>query len=99
MCVFRFHVTFNHITTVSGCDRELSAHFYSTALLKYQAPDAWHDIKPNHIILTLGKPYLALVSLSAKRGAAITIFNVFGMLRPGIETLDLPFPGADIPQK
>ena len=35
---------FSHITTVSGCDRELnahfySAHFYSAATLKYHAPD------------------------------------------------------------
>ena len=30
---------FSHITTVSGCDRELNAHFYSAASLKYHAPD------------------------------------------------------------
>ena len=32
-----FH--FSHITMVSGCDRELNAHFYSAASLKYLAPD------------------------------------------------------------
>ena len=29
----------SYITTVSGCDRELNAHFYSAASLKYHAPD------------------------------------------------------------
>ena len=28
---------------VSGCDRELNAHFYSAASLKYHVPDTWHD--------------------------------------------------------
>ena len=35
----RFHQVFSHITMVSGCDRELNAHFYSAASLKYHAPD------------------------------------------------------------
>ena len=30
---------FGHITTVPGCDRELNAHFYRAASLKYHAPD------------------------------------------------------------
>ena len=51
---------FCHITTVSGCDREIIAHFYSTASLKYHAPDTRHDTTPCHIILTLGRPVLAL---------------------------------------
>ena len=42
--------------TVSVCDRELSAHFYSAASMKY----TWHDTTPSHIILTLGLPGLAL---------------------------------------
>ena len=46
--------------TVSGCDRELNAHFCSAASLKYHAPDTWHDNTPNHIILTLGPSVLAL---------------------------------------
>ena len=46
--------------TVSGYDRELSAHFCCVAALKYHAPDTWHDITS---------------SLSAKRGAACTIFR------------------------
>ena len=33
-----FQQFFSHITTVSGCDRKLNAHFYSVASLKY-APD------------------------------------------------------------
>ena len=56
----RFQQFFSHITTVSGCDRELSAHFYSAAPSKYQALDTWHDTTPSHIILTLGRPVLAL---------------------------------------
>ena len=92
VCVFgfkQFQQFFSHITTVSGCDRELNAHFYSAASLKYHVPDTWHDTTPSHIILTLGRPVLALypVSLSAKRGAASTIFNDFGMSRAGIETV------------
>ena len=35
----RFQQFFSHITTVSGCDRELNAHFYSAASLKYHALD------------------------------------------------------------
>ena len=35
----RFQQFFSHITTVSGCDRELNVHFYSGASLKYHAPD------------------------------------------------------------
>ena len=46
--------------TVSGCDRELNAHFYSAASLKYHVPDTWHDTTPSHIILTLGRPVLTL---------------------------------------
>ena len=38
---------------VSGCDRELNAHFYCVASLKYHALDTWHDTTPSHIILTL----------------------------------------------
>ena len=30
---------FSLITTVSGCDRELNAHCFSAASLKYHAPD------------------------------------------------------------
>ena len=84
---------FSHITTVSGSARELNAHFYSAASLKYHAQDTWHDTTPSHIILTLGRPVLALpVSLSAKRGAASTIFNDFGMLQPRIEHMTFRSP-------
>ena len=41
VCLFGFNVAFNincHIMTVSGCDRELNAHFYSAASLWYQIP-------------------------------------------------------------
>ena len=43
-----------------GCDRELNAHFYSAASMKYHVPVTWHDTTPSHIILTLGRPVLAL---------------------------------------
>ena len=45
---------------MSGCNRELTAHFHSAASLKYHVPDTWHDTTPSHIILTLGWPVLAL---------------------------------------
>ena len=35
----RFQQFFGHITTVSGCGRELNAHFYNAASLKYHVPD------------------------------------------------------------
>ena len=46
--------------TVTGCDRELNAHFYSAASLEYHALDTWHDTTPSYIILTRGQPVLAL---------------------------------------
>ena len=60
VCKFGFNVAFEIITTVSGCNRELGAHFYGAASLKYHVPDTWHDTTPSHIILTLGRPVLAL---------------------------------------
>ena len=79
---------FSHITTVSGCDRELNAHFYTAASRKYHVPDIWHDTTPSHIILTLGRPVLAFtVNLSAKRGAVSSIFIDFGKSRSGIEPM------------
>ena len=65
VCLFvLFNVAFNnsssHITTVSGWNRELDAHFYRAASLKYHAPDTCHDTTPSHFILTLGWPVLAL---------------------------------------
>ena len=66
--------------------RELNAHFYSAASLKYHVPDTWHDTTPSHIILTrVDQSYLYPLSLSAKRWATSTIFNKFDMSRPGIE--------------
>ena len=35
----RFQQSISQITTVSGCERELNAHFYSAVSLKYHAPD------------------------------------------------------------
>ena len=52
---------------VSGCDRELSAHFYSATSPKYHAPDTWHGTTPSHIILSLGRPVLALPSKSEEQ--------------------------------
>ena len=45
---------------MSGCDRELTTHFRSAASLKYHSPDTWHDTTLSQIILTLGRPVLAL---------------------------------------
>ena len=50
----------SHITTVSGCYRKLNAHFYGAAWQKNHAQDTWHDTIPSQIILTLGRPVLAL---------------------------------------
>ena len=86
-----FQQFFSHITMVCGCNRELNAHFYSAASLKYHVPDTWHDTTPSHTILTLGRPVLVL----PQRGAASTIFYDFGMSRPGIEPVTFHFPRAD----
>ena len=88
-----FNVAFNNfsvITTVSGCDRELSAYLYSAAALKYHARDTWHDTTPSHITLTLGRPVLALPRMTECQ--ASTIFNDFVQDR----TRDIPFPGATV---
>ena len=59
------------------------------------------DMIPHPVTLSwywVDQSWLYPVSLSAKRGAASTIFNDFGMSRPGIEhTRDVPFPEADTP--
>ena len=60
---------------MSGCDRELNAHVYSAASQKHHVPDTWHDTTPSHIILTLGRPVLALPRKSECQAAASTIFN------------------------
>ena len=44
----------------AGCFRELNAHFYIGASLKYHVPDTQHDTTLSHIILTLGRPVLGL---------------------------------------
>ena len=78
----RFPHYFSHITTVSGCDRELNAHFYTAASRKYHAPDTWHNTTPSHIILSLGRPVLALPRKSECQT------NDFGKSRSGIEPMN-----------
>ena len=79
---------------MSGCDRELNAHFYSAASLTYHAPDISHDTTSSHIILTLCRPVLALPRKSEcqARSNCSTIFNDFGMSRPGIEPVTFRSP-------
>ena len=91
----RFQQFFRHITTMTGCDRELSAHIYCDVSLKYHVPDTWHDTTPSHIILTLPRPVLALPCKSdAKRGAACTILKTLVCRDPG-SNCDLKFPDGD----
>ena len=87
---------FSHITTVSGCDRELNAHFYSAVSLKYHVPDTWHDTTPSHIILTLGRPVLALPRKSECQ-ARRSLYHFLRLWYVAARdwTRDLPFPGAD----
>ena len=93
--MFWFNNAFN-IPTVSGCDRELNAHFNSATSLKYHAPDTWHDTTLSHIILTLSWPVLALPCKSEcqARSSLSTsfIFNDFVMSRPGIEPVTARSP-------
>ena len=73
---------------MSGCHRELSAHFYSAASLRYDVPDTGHDTTPSHCDYpATGSTSCRSthVSLSAKGGAASAIFKDFGMSWPGIE--------------
>ena len=57
--LFGFYITSTifHIM-MSGCGRELNAHFLSAASLKYHDPDTWCDIPRSHIVLTPGWPVL-----------------------------------------
>ena len=88
-----FSTIFSHITTVSGCDRELSAHFHCAGSLKYHDLDTWHDTTPGHIILTLPRPVLALPrKSSATRGAVSTSLKDFCISRPGIEPVTSSSP-------
>ena len=77
---------------VSGCNRELSAYFYSAASLKYHVPDTWHDTNPNHIILTLGRTVIALPSKSECHSRSILMTLLVAAHDP---TRDLPFTGGD----
>ena len=69
----------SYISMVSGCDRELNVHFYSVASLKYHAQDTWHDTTLSRIILTLGRPVLALPRKS-ERQARCSCSNFFTTL-------------------
>ena len=71
---------------MSGCDRELNAHFYSAASLKYHAQYTWHDTTPSHIISTLG--------LSAKREPLVPFLTTL-VCHAQDQTRNIPFPGAD----
>ena len=80
---------------MSSCDRELSAHFYSAASLKY-APDTWHDTTPSHIIPTLGRPVLALPHKSECQARSNEFhFLWFWYATARDRTRDLPFPEED----
>ena len=83
-----FQQSFSHIARVSGCGRELNAHIWRAALLKYHPTDTWHNIPPSHIILTLNWPVLipssTFLMLSAKQKNS-TIFKLSGMAQPGIK--------------
>ena len=58
--LFRLHVAFNNLSNISrlltGCDRELNAHWKSAASLTYHTSDTWRDMPPNHVILTPDRP-------------------------------------------
>ena len=70
-----FQQFFSHITMVSGCDRELNARFYSAASLSFMLQTL--NMIPHPGTLSwqwVDKSLLYPISLSAKRGAAVTIF-------------------------
>ena len=76
---------------MSGCGRELNAHFYSAASLRYHVPDTWHDTTPSHIILTLGQPVL-IIALFRKSECQASCH--FGMSWPVIK----PVPSRSLEQ-
>ena len=88
--LFRFNVVFNNFSVITR--RCLVAT--GSSMLTFIVLPHW-SIKPQTLdmiqqLVTLSRQwvdqsYLYPVSLSAKQGAASTIFNNFGMLRPGIE--------------
>ena len=63
-CLFGFNVAFNNFSVISRrclvATGSSMLESCSAASLKYHAPDTWHDTTPSHIILTLGRPVLAL---------------------------------------
>ena len=72
------------MTTVSGCERELNAHFYSAASLKY------HAMIPHPVTLSwhrVDQSQLCPVSLRAKQGAASTILTTLVCRGPGVEPM------------
>ena len=67
-------------------DQHAEPDFQRASSLKQQSAGRYATL-PRHIILTLGRPVFALTPKCCvlSREAAITIFNVFGSTRPGIE--------------
>ena len=82
--IFMFsRLSFSHITTVSGCEWALNAHFLSAVSLKYHSLDTWRGIPPSNIRLTRGRPVPLSQCLAPSERAANTILLVFGMAQPG----------------
>ena len=88
VCVFGFNVAFNNFSVISR--RCLVAT--GSSVLTFIVLPHWSimsqtlDMIPHPVTLSWHWVDQS-VSLSAKRGAAITIFYDFGMSRPGIESV------------
>ena len=92
----RFNVAFNNFSVIS--QRYLVAT--GSSVLTFIVLPHWSimpqtlDMIPHPVTLSwhwVNQTYLYLVSLSAKQGAASTIFNVLGMSRPGIKPVTFCF--------
>ena len=65
---------YSHITTLSGCE-SVNSHF-TAVLLKICVPDTQRDANPSQLILTLGRPVLALPSISENQAEQLYLLDV-----------------------
>ena len=90
VCVFGFNVAFNNFSVISRRCLVATGSSLLTliVLLHWSIMSQTLDMIPHPVTLSwhwVDQFQLYPVSLSAKRGAASTIFYDFGMSRPGIE--------------
>ena len=96
---FWFNITFNNFSVISRqCLVVIWGLMltFSATSLKYHTADTWHDIKPSHIIVRLGRPVLALSHKSECQARSSWYhFEWLWSFAAQDRTSDLSFPGVD----